>query len=33
MGRRVWTDEEIELQKRIWEIRLEETTDYVKTRP
>ncbi|HQH22579.1 MAG TPA: hypothetical protein PLJ89_10925 [Thermoleophilia bacterium] len=28
-----WTDEEIELQKRIWEIRLEETTDYVKTRP
>lgn len=28
-----WTDEEIELQKRIWEIRLEEATDYVKTRP
>ena len=27
------TAEEIELQKRIWEIRLEETTDYVKTRP
>lgn len=27
------TAEEIELLKRIWEIRLEETTDYVKTRP
>ena len=27
------TGEEIELLKRIWEIRLEETTDYVKTRP
>lgn len=27
------TKEEIELLKRIWEIRLEETTDYVKTRP
>ncbi len=27
------TGEEIELLKRIWEIRLEEMTDYVKTRP